>query len=313
MIQQKKLGLLVIYFLWSYFLTAQVSYQSDIGGVLGVNFTFGTTLNRIGLFAKGYAHAEHLQLNMSGRWQYNFKSWGPPLKGKETQLSIGVIGSFGEQQAILQHQFIELSNHQTGRKYSIGYAYTSYKDDNKIDQVTGTITLQSGRWQCIVENDAFSFTPHDRFRTAAAKLTYLQDEHTQLAFNLTLWIGNPFFGNFKAFIDKNYPSRFGYKDMTGGKYTNYSHGIVTLQVNRLFQYGQIASLNLGVDWEYFRHFFQNWLIHDTYFLPKKWTKLGNPHIPMLDTTGSPYLFKPNQKVKKATFFGNLRLNPTLFY
>lgn len=303
-------------FLWSSPILGQEQYKNDIGSVFGVNFTFGTGLNRIGVFAKGYGHADVVQFNVEARWNYDFKGWGHGLKNKETQLKFGVVGTFGQRYDFLQQQFIQILNHQTQRNFSLGYAYTIYKDNNETDQVTGTIMLQAGRWQLILENDAFSFTPHDRYRTAATKLQYLYDENTQVAFNLMLWIGNPFSENFKVYIDERYPSRFGYKDIQDAKFTNFSHGIVNLQINRLFEYGQIGQVNIGADWEYFRHFFQNWVIHDLLFLPQSWVeylKIGNPHIPILDTNGNPYLFKSNQMVKKGVFFGNIGLNPSLFY
>jgi len=70
---------------------------------------------------------------------------------------------------------------------------------------------------------------------------------------------------------------------------------------------------MGVDSEHIRYAIQDIFIHDMYFIPKKWNKAKNPHYPMLDTTGQPYLFKPGQKVKPTSFYFEFSGNTGIFY
>jgi len=102
-------------------------------------------------------------------------------------------------------------------------------------------------------------------------------------------------------------------DTTKGIYTNYSHGLLSVQNKINVGFGQNVQFNAGVDAEQVRNGLQNQLIHDLKFLPKKWNKAKNCHIPMLDTEGNQYLYNKNQKIKKATPYFNVFTNPHLFY
>jgi hypothetical protein len=133
--------------------------------------------------------------------------------------------------------------------------------------------------------------------------------------NNLLWTG----ANGKRINDANYPSRFGYMDLTNAQYGNLSHGILGFQFQYLstknyYAYGnQTIQFNAGLDAEQIRNVIQNKIIHDMYFLPKAWQKTKNAHIPMISEDGNPYLFKENQKIKKPSLYLNGALNPSLFY
>ncbi|MEL6867034.1 MAG: polymorphic toxin type 23 domain-containing protein, partial [Bacteroidota bacterium] len=108
--------------------------------------------------------------------------------------------------------------------------------------------------------------------------------------------------------------RYGYRDLSATEWGIYSHGILALE----WQYGalpfqQIAATALGIDAEAIRHILQNKIIHDGLSFPNRPFSSPNPHIPMLDQNGAPYLFHPDQEIRSARFFGQFALNPPLFY
>ena len=102
-------------------------------------------------------------------------------------------------------------------------------------------------------------------------------------------------------------------DTVGGTYTNLSHGLLSAQFKWNVAYSQIVQANAGIDAEQVRDVVQNKLIHDMKFIPKKWQKNKNCHIPMLDDKGEPYLYKEGQKIKPARVYFNLFSNAGLFY
>ncbi len=125
------------------------------------------------------------------------------------------------------------------------------------------------------------------------------------------WTGDYSKGN--KVIHSSYPSRKGYYDDEHGLYTSCSAGISALEVKYKLPYQQVVSVSLGVDAEYIRHGFQNWLMHDAWYIPDGLYRNGNLHIPMLDSNGGQYLFNKGQKVKPASIYFSLGLNRELFY
>ena len=102
-------------------------------------------------------------------------------------------------------------------------------------------------------------------------------------------------------------------DTVGGVYANTSHGLLSTQIKCNIGYSQNVQLNMGVDAEQVRNAVQNKLIHDMRFIPKKWNKAKNCHIPMLDTNNNPYLYAEDQKIRKAKLYLNAFTNANIFY
>ena len=50
-----------------------------------------------------------------------------------------------------------------------------------------------------------------------------------------------------------------------------------------------------------------------YFIPAKWLKTKNLHLPMLDKKGLPYLYQKDQQVKKSKLYYQFSLNDNDFY
>ncbi|MFK7948463.1 MAG: polymorphic toxin type 23 domain-containing protein [Saprospiraceae bacterium] len=284
----------------------------DFGGTIGVSLTFGTQVNRIGIIAKGYTTYNQFQLNAQTTNFFNLKTFGIAEGGLESQNSVGFIYGFGGNDLDDFIAMIDILGNQTGQKNHIGYAYNFYNDVHRMNQKTGTISMQFNRLTFITENDAFSFIPHDRYRTAGAAFRYRLDEFTYLALQMTLWTGDPFYMTVQPIYD-DYPNPSGYEDMSGSRFTNNSHGIIAAQVIRLLPYQQQVSTNVGIDAEQIRHALQNRFIHDLPFIPKGWNPPRQPHIPMVAEDGKPYLYQEGQVIRKARFWGNVNMNMPYFY
>ena len=105
----------------------------------------------------------------------------------------------------------------------------------------------------------------------------------------------------------------GYMDTTAGIYTNYSHGLLSAQFKQALLGGQNIQANIGVDAEQVRNCVQNRFIHDMIFIPKKWKKNKNCHIPMLDTENNQYLYRKEQRIKPVQLFLNMSTGAATFY
>lgn len=284
-----------------------------MGGTVGLSIQLGTTINRVGISATGYYLSDFVQVNTQLRGFYSFTDLGPrPAKpGWEAQISAGALVGFGPDRHT-EGPFLSPVSNQTGRQYAIAYAYNLYFDQRKTSQRTGTVAFHIGRFFAASENDALSGELADKFRTASLVFLYRVDSLT-IGFNTLMWTGDSRDPKVKKIRNSDYPGRFGYKDLRDVLYGHFSHGIQTVQVQYALPYGQIAQANVGIDSEYVRHFLQNRLIHDMYFVPLKWNKSKNPQYPMLDNEGLPYLYLPGQKVKPARLFFNAGMNTGLFY
>lgn len=289
-----------------------IAQDFDFGGTIGVSLTFGTQVNRIGIVAKGFAAYHQFQLNGQTTNFFNARTFGIKKGGLETQNSVGLLYGFGGNETDDFRPMMNILGNQTGQKNHIGYAYNFYNDVHQMNQKTGTISIQLNRLTFVTENDAFSFIPHDRYRTAGAAFRYRMNEFTYIALQTTLWTGDPFYMTVQPIYD-NYPNPSGYEDMTGSRFTNNSHGILAAQIIRLLPYHQQVSMNIGIDAEQVRHALQNRFIHDLPFIPKGWNPPRQPHIPMVADDGKPYLFQEGQLIRKARWWGNLNINAPYFY
>ncbi|MEM9023660.1 MAG: polymorphic toxin type 23 domain-containing protein, partial [Bacteroidota bacterium] len=233
------------------------------------------------------------------------------LSGWEYQYNLGGVLAVGGTPRHPNEILTPISN-QTDKKYSIAYAYQEYIDRIGTSQSSGVIGLNLGQFEVAVENDIFG-SLQDHFRTGGVQLAY-RLEHTEIAINSTIWHGEAYGDNVHRHRDApGYPSRFGYFDLSDAQYGKFSNGLASVQVKHVIPGGQVLQANLGVDAEQVRHALQNWLIHDMYYVPDKWVTYPNPHYPMLDPDGEPYLFKPGQQIRPVTPYFNFSVNGGLFY
>ncbi len=314
----KKTFLLIII---SFFFKSGVS-QFSIKQNTAFNFSFsyslGTHFQRFGLACNFFIFYKNIQFSNRIDYHYNFKNLGPNINGHELQLNLALLLAYAKSDTsfLLNNKelFPVYLKNLTHKKNSFAYSYNIYLDQIGTSQQSGTIYLQFNRFELISENDMLGQAAADKYRTGAIKAVYMFDS-LKIAINSIMWTANP--KNQKQIKNSNYNSRWGYKDLSDAKYGKFSAGIFSVSLksfknfnNNLFKE---KNIHIGFDSEYIRHFWQNILIHDLYFIPKKWNKAQNPHYPMLMENGEPYLFEQGQKVKKINFFYNINFNSPVFY
>ena len=285
--------------------TDDLSFRLRIGLIV----EFGTHIDRLGVLASTATQLEATQFNVEWKGYYNFKSFGPPSQGIETVWSLGLAQGFGRRTSD-EYPLIDSRNFSTGKRYSLGYTFHKYQDRIETTQGTGTIYLKVDAFFLNFENDLFGNTHgRDRFRTGGISLNYFHKRWLYSVKNI-IWTGETRCQEKVSYTDTDYPSRYGYHDVTKCKYGNYAHGIAALSVSYLPEdwFGQFFSFSMGIDHEKIRHFFQNRLIHDMYFVPDRINPSRNLHYPMLDTEGNPYLFLKDQLLKKPKLYLQIGAN-----
>jgi hypothetical protein len=282
--------------------------ERNFGASVGAVIAIGNRFHRMGLVVHGYYFYKFVQVNAEVRVYHSLKNLGPKFEYNEAVTSLGAVIAYGNKQDYY-NPFLNSVSNQTKHRYSVAYSYNAYFNKIKTKQSTGTIALQFGDISLIGENDIFAKPILDRFRTGALLLQYQYKNVFQTAINCTMWTGK--MGN-SIRDDKNFPA-VGYMDTVSGIYTKYSHGLLSAQFKLNMGYGQNAQLNLGVDAEQVRNAVQNRLFHDLVFIPRKWYKPINCHIPMLDRDGNQYLYKKDQKIKKPEFYWSAFSNASVFY
>jgi hypothetical protein len=282
---------------------AQQYQEGNVGINIGVVFAFGTHINRFGATINGYYKTDQFQINPELRCYFNAKNLGPKKKSLEAVIGLGIVYSYGKKDTLINEFYNPLGN-QTQRKNSVGYAYRFYLNRIETQQTTGTVSIEVNRFKFITENDLFSGTPKlDRYRTAGILIQYQKDNY-QLGINTTLFTGQ--MG--ERVTDPNYPFVGIYENRVGGKYTEFSHGLLSAQFKYAGNYHQNYQASIGIDSERVRHAVQNRFGHDIL------VGYGiNAHVPMIDDKGEQFLFKEGQKVKPMKFYLNLFSNPALFY
>ena len=313
-----KISLLIIFISFSQTAQSQDILQSGInsdgsnyGISIGGNLAIGSHFQRLGLNFNFFYVNKYFQTNSEIRAYFSIKNLGPTITCPELVISQGVLFAYGAK-SYTYNPFLNSVSNQTGYENSIAYSYNLYfnpRKQIKTTQQTGIIAIQFNTITVITENDLLARPLLDRFRTGAFLIQYQYQNVFQAAINCTMWTGR--MGK-TIRNDSTYPA-VGYIDTTGGVYTNYSHGLLSLQFKYHLAVSQVLQANVGIDSEKIRNAVQNKFIHDVCWLPKNWFKRYNCHIPMLDDKGNQYLYKPEQKIKKAKVYWNIYSNPNLFY
>lgn len=280
-----------------------------LGLSAGLNLAFGTHFRRLGVNLNFYYVQDHVQANSEVRAYFNFKALGPKLRYPELVLSQGIVFSAGAKKKYF-NPFISSVSNQTAYENSLGYSYNAWFNKIKTTQQTGIIAIQVQDFTLITENDILARQMLDRFRTAAALIQYQYRDQFQAAINCATWTGSMGRKHELKRPEFNYEC---YMDTAGAVYGNTSHGLLSLQVKYNLGYSQNVQLSAGVDAEQIRNAVQNKFIHDMRFIPKKWNKAKNCHIPMLDETGNAYLYREDQKIRKAKVYLNAFTNANVFY
>ncbi|PBQ31824.1 hypothetical protein CNR22_08605 [Sphingobacteriaceae bacterium] len=281
----------------------------QLGFSAGLNLAFGTHFQRLGVNFNFYYVFDHVQANSEIRAYFNFKGLGPKLRYPELVLAQGIVFSAGREKDYF-NPFISSVSNQTKYENAIAYSYNAWFNKIKTTQQTGIIAIQVQNFSLITENDILARQMLDRFRTAAALIQYQYKDQFQAAVSCAMWTGSMGRRHEIRRSEFNYEC---YMDTAGAVYGNTSHGLLSAQIKYNLGYSQNAQLNLGIDAEQVRNGVQNKFIHDMRFIPKKWNKAKNCHIPMLDENNNAYLYQEDQKIRKAKLFLNAFTNANVFY
>jgi len=290
---------------------AQIIDKKNLFVNAGIVVNSGTVLNRIGFFAGGYYVYKQVQLNFNLRPVYNLSGIGTLKEFAEMQTNLGLVVGFGGKDSIV-NKFVTQNSNQTQQKYAVGFSYNIYIDKIGTSQPTGTFFAEFNHFGLSHENDMWGEPRTDRYRSAGAKF-YYRTKNWKYSGNIILWHGDVFDYHTFKYDNQNYPSRFGYKDLSESKYGKLSHGIINLQLDYALPSCQIISSSIGLDSEHVRNISQNIIVHDEWFLPEKFIGYKLKHYPMLMENGEPYLFKPSQRVRPAKFFLNIGFNQAVYY
>lgn len=292
-------------------LLSQNTFSASSAGVnISLSLAWGTHFRRAGVAIQAYYINKGFQANSCVRAYYSFKSPGPLKLYPELVLSQGIVYAFGPERMYFNPFFSSVSN-QTPYEHSIGYSYNAWFNTARTTQQTGIVALTFSGASLIAENDILGAPTLDRFRTGAFLLQYQYRDIYQAAISCALWTGQ--FGHKK---DISVLSRFYnncYMDTVGGRYTEISHGLLSLQVKYYAGYGHDIQGNAGVDAEQVRDFIQNRIIHNMAFIPDKWQRTKNCHIPMLDENGHIFLFEEGQKIRPPRPYLNFFSGANVFY
>jgi hypothetical protein len=302
---------LVIAFFFLLLTFSNYGQKPTFGWSAGLSFSLGNKVQRIGLRGSAFYTHGFAQVNATTNVFYNFKSIATGLKTPEFQFGIGGNFGFGRRDSSLNH-FVSLTDNNTDYFYSVGYSYLMYLDKIKTSQAGGILSVNIDNFTFATHNDLFGFGKgwRDRFRTAALLLQYRYLD-TKAGINMTFWTGD--YIGCEVVNDGKYPSRFGYKKNDKAIYGRSMASLLSLQIEQFLSYNQIARLNIGMDSEKVRHAIQNRLIHDQYYVNRKFIKRPQKHYPMLDKEGGQYTFKHGESVRPASLYFNLGLNSGVFY
>ncbi len=245
--------------------------------------------------------------------RYYFKSPGSEKKGFESRLEGGInIGLNPRKDSLL----INVGYSPWHFKNQVGYAYVYYWDQFGTSQASGIFRLKLHNFHYQIENDFFAFQSKDRYRTGAFYIAWQIKDHWIYLKNLG-YTGDPYDAGVPRINDPNFPAKWGYTDMRKAPMGNKSLGVLCLgwaigNQHKILQPYQLA-FEAGIDAEKIRNYLQNRLIHDSKWInnPKRGTT--NPHIPMLDAEGKPYIYAPHQAIRKPKPYVQVFVNDFFLY
>jgi Bacterial toxin 23 len=298
--------LFLISFVFPFICQAQSQKWAIQGGICT---TLGTHQKNLGFTFRGYfLPTPFTQINGEITVLYHYKHYSKK-KGIGFRTSIGALYGFGKTD-ISKRKFLSVINHQMSNEYALGYAFHYYGNNFQTSQNSGSLVAHLGNWVISLENDVLGGGGKDRFGTSALGITF-QKEKFQYSLQNILWTGDT--QGAMRVKDSLYPARFGYLDMEKQPLGKTSAGIISFKVNYAWNFGQTFQAGMGIDSEKIRNFLQNTLLHDMYFVPQSWIRSENSHVPMIDDHNEIYLYKPNQKIRPARFYGFVGVNQSGIY
>lgn len=276
--------------------------KPNAGLQTGLVLNIGTHELAVGWQLKGYIGFDYAQLNLGNTFSWKVYGLGNRKRFFENRAYAGAALMVGKNNSIVDFELDGLS-HQTRKDVGVAFNYLVYTDNAGTSQLSGGFALHIKNVSVRFENDVFGGQARDRFRTGILAVSYRQEWY-KINAGLYIWTGETR-GSFwdKSVRTKEMPG--GFRSLEALPYGKTSHGIYYGGVQFLVPYGNIVHLKIGADSEHFRHFFQNRLIHDLYFLPQTFER-NTPHYPRLDENGNPVFDK--ELVRKTRYYLQFGVN-----
>jgi hypothetical protein len=301
-----KLYHILIITLLSSHLTAQKWSGEYWGLQVGISADIGTHINQIGLKVQGYYTSEFIQFNLGNQIRFNSSNLGGRKNYVTQRINTG-IALFGGEKNSRPQLILDGLNHQSQHDYAIAYNYLWYTDNAGTSQRSGGFGLHIKQISFYVENDLFSGTGGDRFRTSHASVSY-HDDLYNFSLNTQLWTGDTRGTRLLNTVDSMYI--IGYKDLSTTQYGRSSNGILSVGFDYQIIYGNHFSAVAGIDSERVRHGLQNRFMHNKKFIPMRWRK-PNVNYPMLNSDGYPVHYK--EEAAPPKLFLQFGLNRSFTY
>ncbi|MDX2361307.1 MAG: polymorphic toxin type 23 domain-containing protein [Crocinitomicaceae bacterium] len=280
---------------------SQDYFKNHFGGTAGLVLNFGTHINAIGLNLKGYYTDYFFQVNANSTVYFYEKGLGQRTRFWESRNAVGLVLLAGKRQMESDFQLDGL-NHQTPYNYGLGFNYLMYFDNAGTSQYSGGFSAHIKNVSIYHENDVFGGRSKDRFRTGQFYITYRSGDF-KAGIGISMWTGETAGARWERAPTDNAPN--GFKILEDLPYGRTSHGILYGSFMYNLGMGQTVHLKAGIDSENIRHAFQNRLIHDLIFLPKK-IERKSPHYPRLDEFGSPAF--TDEDVRRSKFYLQFGMN-----
>jgi hypothetical protein len=302
----------VIFFMGSCFALSQPD-QWQIHLQLTANI--GSPEQNIGCRIIGEYHSqENVELALGYGFTYHFRNFGPDIAHIEHTLMGTLHFVWGDS---TKHEEKDLSflKFIDSRRFKNSMGYTWQRFFNKIGttQNVGTFHMRFNKTVTQFSNDVFAnINGKDRYRTGGFAFGFYEKKTLYIS-KLLIWTGDSHCTEMKKIRDTNYPARWGFRDISDCNYGRLSHGILSLAVTHDIGYGQTLGAQLGTDSEQIRHFVQNKVFHDLYFIPRFMNKTRNLHLPMKTVDGENYLYEEGQEIRPNRFVWQLSLNPSSLY
>lgn len=270
----------------------------DAGVRAGLSYQFGTQSNRAGFnfgaFVRSNVSDTEAFLSLSTYKNFSHIQTSEP--GRESQTSFGLTQGLGAEEEGFDNYDWSLGANNTQRNNSVSLYSNIYKDTYNTSQRTLGISANMSDLNIRFEND---YDPTkllgdygDRYRTAALEVGYQISDETQIIVGINLFTGDPEQGEVLS-REEGGTGRYGNytmirsdgSDVTardrsiGNVYTGL-RGLDLASSERESALG-LDDLQIKIGWssEAIRGATQNPL-HDL---------IRNPHIPLRDTPGKPYL------------------------
>lgn len=290
--------------------------QNDIWMVhFQVTSNFGFPERNVGFRVIGeYRTEESMEFSVSYGVKYHGRNFGPDFNHLEHLLLGSMHFVWGERLKDAEDDlsYIKFLDSRTF-KNSIGYSWQRYFNNIGTSQNVGTIHMRFNKTITQFSNDVFANTNgKDRYRTGGVAFGFFENKTMYLS-RLLIWTGDSHCEEVQKIRDTDYPARWGYRDISKCNYGNLSHGILSFTITHDIGYGQTIGAQVGVDSERIRHFVQNKVFHDLYFVPRFMNNTKNLHLPMKAKNGENYLFKEGQEIRDNRLVWQLSLNPSSLY